>query len=383
MKIIRPITTTDSVLVSSSVTEADYTAYSATKVYSTGEIIQYVTTDIHKVYKSLVGSTSVVTMTIATPCVVSWTAHTLAANTPISFTTTGALPTGLVAGTVYYVLTPLADSFNVSATPGGAAITTTGTQSGVHTAVGSANYAVTPGTAPTTWLDMGATNRWKMFDSSLTSQTSKTDSIIVELSSPNRIDSIALMNVSARTANVTVTDTIDGVVYDRTITLISDSDITDWWSYFYESTAIGTTDVTFTDLPLYYTNATITITLSNAGTTVLCGCCVIGQAKDVGTVEMGVKVGIQDYSVKAQDAFGNYSVQQRAFRKTQNLTLWLDSDEVNSTYQLLASYRAQPIVYIVSEDYTATLIYGFYKDFSIDIAYATKSVCSLSLEGLT
>lgn len=75
-----------------------------------------------------------VTMTIATPCVVTWAGHGLAANTPISFTTTGALPTGLVAGTTYYVLAPTTNTFNLSAAPAGAAIATSGTQSGVHTA---------------------------------------------------------------------------------------------------------------------------------------------------------------------------------------------------------------------------------------------------------
>ncbi len=77
---------------------------------------------------------SVVTSTIASPGVISWTAHGLAAGTPIKFSTTGALPTGLAAGTTYYVVNPTTDAFSVSATPGGAAINTTGTQSGVHTA---------------------------------------------------------------------------------------------------------------------------------------------------------------------------------------------------------------------------------------------------------
>jgi hypothetical protein len=50
------------------------------------------------------------------------------------FSTTGALPTGIVAGTTYYVsATSLSgSSFKISATPGGAVINTTGSQSGVH-----------------------------------------------------------------------------------------------------------------------------------------------------------------------------------------------------------------------------------------------------------
>ncbi|WP_428029811.1 hypothetical protein [Ancylobacter sp.] len=75
-----------------------------------------------------------VTITIAAPGVVSWTAHGLAAGTSVKLSTTGTLPTGLTAGTTYYVVSPTTDAFSLSATPGGAAITTTSTQTGVHTA---------------------------------------------------------------------------------------------------------------------------------------------------------------------------------------------------------------------------------------------------------
>jgi hypothetical protein len=76
---------------------------------------------------------STVTITIASPGVVSWNAHGLIAGTPVAFATTGALPTGLAVNTTYYVVSPGANDFQVAATLGGAAINTTGTQSGVHT----------------------------------------------------------------------------------------------------------------------------------------------------------------------------------------------------------------------------------------------------------
>lgn len=72
------------------------------------------------------------TMTIASPCVVTKAAHGLAANHEIFFNTTGALPTGIVRYTHYYVKDPLENTYNVSATPGGAAINTSGSQSGTH-----------------------------------------------------------------------------------------------------------------------------------------------------------------------------------------------------------------------------------------------------------
>ena len=75
-----------------------------------------------------------VTITIASPAIVTWTGHGLGAGDPIVFRTTGALPTGLAAGTLYYVIAAglTANAFEVSATPGGAAVNTSGSQSGVH-----------------------------------------------------------------------------------------------------------------------------------------------------------------------------------------------------------------------------------------------------------
>jgi microcystin-dependent protein len=76
-----------------------------------------------------------VTITRAAPAVVTWVNHALPANTPIQFSTTGTLPTGITAGTTYYVrVTGLTtDTFQISATIGGAAIATTSDGSGVHT----------------------------------------------------------------------------------------------------------------------------------------------------------------------------------------------------------------------------------------------------------
>jgi hypothetical protein len=74
------------------------------------------------------------TITIASPGVVTTTA-TFANGTPIILTNSGypaALPTGLSPGTTYYVVNTSGTTFNLALTAGGAAITTTGTQSGTH-----------------------------------------------------------------------------------------------------------------------------------------------------------------------------------------------------------------------------------------------------------
>jgi len=73
---------------------------------------------------------STVSITIATPAVVT-AALNLADATAIQFQTTGALPTGLTVGTTYYTKYLTATTFNLSLTSGGAAINTSGSQSGI------------------------------------------------------------------------------------------------------------------------------------------------------------------------------------------------------------------------------------------------------------
>ena len=83
--------------------------------------------------------TSVVTMTIATPCVVTYTAHSLLSGQKVRFTTTGALPTGVSAGVTYWVNVTGANTFNLATSlanlQAGTYVATSGSQSGVHTIV--------------------------------------------------------------------------------------------------------------------------------------------------------------------------------------------------------------------------------------------------------
>ena len=77
-----------------------------------------------------------VTMTIASPCVVTMTNHGLSTGEPIKFTTTGALPTGITADVTYYAVNVTSSTFSVATTYenaiAGTKINTSGTQSGVH-----------------------------------------------------------------------------------------------------------------------------------------------------------------------------------------------------------------------------------------------------------
>jgi len=90
--------------------------------------------------KRIEETSDTITVTIASPAVVTLTNHDLLPGQEIVFTTTGALPTGITSGTIYYVISAglALNTFRFSATAPtssaeGSAVNTTGTQSGTHT----------------------------------------------------------------------------------------------------------------------------------------------------------------------------------------------------------------------------------------------------------
>jgi len=74
---------------------------------------------------------STMTVTIASPDVLTLGINPTNGDAVV-FQTTGTLPTGITAGTVYYVINASGTTCNISATYGGVAINTSVTQSGVH-----------------------------------------------------------------------------------------------------------------------------------------------------------------------------------------------------------------------------------------------------------
>ena len=84
-------------------------------------------------------SNQAVTISIASAAVITLANHGLVANDIVYFNTTGALPTGMSSGgaNTYFVLGAniSANTFEISASPGGVPIATSGTQSGTQTIV--------------------------------------------------------------------------------------------------------------------------------------------------------------------------------------------------------------------------------------------------------
>ncbi|HEX8596691.1 MAG TPA: hypothetical protein VF682_25930 [Pseudomonas sp.] len=231
---------------------------------------------------------------------------------------------------------------------------------------------------PPTWMEIGYTNRWRMFDEIVGTTTSNPGIVSVTIKPGTVVNSLALFNVQGGSVTVTVTDPVEGEIYTRTVSLV-DAGVNNWFDWFFADIEVRTSLV-FLDMPAYGTaNITITVTSS---TTASVGALVIGKLIPIGTTTYGAKVGIDDYSTKERDKFGNLVVLEGAYSDTGDFPVVVETARVTKIRKMLIEVRAKPVVWIGEETYEATIIYGFFKSFDLIYSGPDVSDCQLSIEGL-
>lgn len=238
-------------------------------------------------------------------------------------------------------------------------------------------------TVPAAWVDVGPTLRWAMFDDVVGTVTSGVSPLEVVVR-PGSVEGLPLFELAGRTARAVMTDSPGGtVIYDRLIDLDGTivTDVYDWFFAEYEPLS----DVVLTDLPGQYASCELRLTITSSGTNAAVGVFKPGPIHDIGGTQFGATVGILDFSKKERDTFGRVSILERAFSKRANFSIITEKAAFNRIFRLMASLRATPCVYIGTElsGYEPLLIYGYYRDFSIDVAYPTHHLCSLEVEGMT
>lgn len=162
-------------------------------------------------------------ISIGTPAVVT-VAASPAVDAPVVFKTSGALPTGLTVGTVYYVLSAsrTATTFRVSTSIGGSAVDTTGAGSGTHTVYTGAFASTAP--AGTSDTQVATTQ----FASTAAVAGGKFTNAI-NYATPATVASTATTDIGAATSNVvnvtgTTTITSFGTIAAGAVRIVNFSD---------------------------------------------------------------------------------------------------------------------------------------------------------------
>lgn len=252
----------------------------------------------------------------------------------------------------------------------------------IYKSIQDNNINNNPMSSLTAWVYVSETNRWKMFDASVGSETVAANQISVKITVVNQfIDSVALQNVDCGKVSVQVSTAQDGVLYNKTFSMVMTDGINDPYQYAY-APIIRKSEFFAGDLPRI-ANGQITVTLSDDfGGNCQCGAFAIGQAIEIGEVRRDFKLSISDWSDKKRNAYGEVFLNVRDYSDNGDYVLNVPTSMVGYVKKILSEARSVGRIYVGVPGLSFTQIWGFYKDFSIIAQNAKTSICNISIEGI-
>jgi hypothetical protein len=261
-------------------------------------------------------------------------------------------------------------------------IVTTPNIHNIYESVQGANTGNDPVTDDGTWWTrVSSTNRWKMFNDVVQEQTTQADIIDVTITPAAVTTALAAINVDCASITVTMTDPIEGVVYDETFPMTSYSGITNWYDYFF--TAINRKkELSVLGLPPY-SAAVIDVTFNDSGETAKVGALVLGTSATIGDSQYGASFGIIDYSTKSVDAQGRTTITAGTYSDEADIDVVIETGRFAEVKKILTDLRTTPSVWIAEDNTEGTIIYGYYREFDVLLTGPVVSMCTLSIEGLT
>ncbi|PTM44760.1 hypothetical protein C8J24_2970 [Sphingomonas aerolata] len=274
------------------------------------------------------------------------------------------------------------------------------------------NVGHDPATTTGAWLDVGPTNRWAMFDQALGSVTTDEAPIVVTLRPDPAASGLAILDCNAATVRVQAPG------YDRTVapsggsgaalfldlSLAAGASITVtltpfgkaatrvvWddgfaWddSVSWQDTVAGTATV---EPPTWSDGEGVSDTTewqdSRGGDgTVFVGTLLLGILRPLGITEGSATSGITDYSRRETDEFGETMIVPRAWAKRMAGKALIRTDAVDQVVGRIAAVRAVPSLWLGDAGVDSLIVYGFFKDFSVEVG-ETLSKLTLSIEGFS
>lgn len=234
------------------------------------------------------------------------------------------------------------------------------------------------------WADVGPSNRYAMFDHYRGTVSKRDGGISMTIKPGVRIDTIALIDMSAVSAEIIVrAGTPQAVVYSRTTPLATRS-VSSWSEYFFTSFA-QQSELFRLDIPPF-SDAEITINLTGSGT-ISIGSVILGMSVWLGETQLNATDDVLNFSKIERDEFGDVMLIPRRSIPTTDLTVWTEKANVPRIRQLRDDLNARPALWAgideVSDEYfDALLRLGIYKRFSINLAHHKTAVIDLTIEDM-
>lgn len=249
--------------------------------------------------------------------------------------------------------------------------------------VQAGNVGHTPGTDVAWWIDAGASNRWQAFDGKIGTRTAKANSLYYRFAPGVAVSCAAVFGLKdAQAVRWRLIDPVEGTVFDETQDVGPVPRVADPWEWVYGVWWPGRSKALRFDLTAY-PGAELRLDITG-GAGLAVGTVLFGQVVAFGDgVRYGLRLGIKDYGVKVTDQWGNLDMQEGDFSEENGFDLEFANDELDALNEYLASVRSRKCLFVASDQWNSTMLYGKYNRYEIVISFATTSVCAFDIEGLT
>lgn len=239
-----------------------------------------------------------------------------------------------------------------------------------------------PENDPTNWAYVSPTNAWKLFDGSSGTATTSATTISYKFAPSVAVNVIAGLNVVGSNIRIRVFDAMGELKFDVERGLSGVISEPTWFNYFFETPNVFDQLIVRDAPPI--ADGQIWLDIEPSGGVASIGTFMFGKQKAFGLgAELGAAFGIQDYSIKATDEFGQTVFVERSFARRSRFQMMVKDDQADQLFAFLVTRRAKPTLYIVTDRFESAVIFGFFRDFSQIVSFpTTHSVFELELESL-
>ena len=222
-------------------------------------------------------------------------------------------------------------------------------------------------TEKTKWLPLGLTNRLKLLDKAVNSQTTWPDELVVVVKASQLANVLTVLNVTG--ASISVAQSGSG--YSRVRTLVS-HDVLSWYDFYYQDPLwIG--DTVFDDLPPYI-DSILTVVVRSPANQAAIGGFFLGKSKFIGKTQWGLTAGILSYSGATADTFGNVTLMKRDSAKKMNFEVAIPRGYEDEVYRFMKSAENVEMVAIASSNWSMTISYGYLGQWEVPLSIDGKKM---------
>lgn len=226
------------------------------------------------------------------------------------------------------------------------------------------------------WIDVSATNAWKMFDGESSSATTIATSLTVVVE-PGFINSLAMLGLVGDQVDVTYKSTPGGTTVYNTTVMLENSYPPDYYEYFF-SPFQQQPDLIIDDIPPYY-NGELTVTLSATSGNVECGMFALGDLRPLGTIVYNAKATPKSYSYIKIDDFGNNEIRRRKSARDVSLETKIEIGYANTAIDILTTVMDQAVVWVGTslDDYAGLRVLGLGNG---QVVYDQPNYCTINVD---